>query len=303
MDARARAPSDEKANRSDDAERAGSPGRSSRPDRARDGKDDTASRSRALVVRANEYGFDSFGFHRDHLVSAARIMRWLYRSYFRAEAQGVENIPASGRVLFVANHSGQLPFDGMVIGAAAFFEPPQPRLVRSMVEHFVPTVPFVSYLLSRWGQITGTPENCRRLLHQDEAILVFPEGARGIAKSFSRRYQLEQFGLGFMRLALETNTPIVPVAVIGAEEQAPAVNLRPLARLLGVPAFPIVPYPPFVPLLPLPVKYRLYFAEPMTFTGDPDDDDDVLGEKVKAVKNRIQSMIHLGLRERKHVFW
>src|SRR5688572_12283416 len=219
---------------------------------------------------------------RDSLKVAATIARFLYRNYFRATAYGIENIPAAGRVLFVANHSGQLPFDGVVISAATFLEPAQPRLVRSMVEHFVPSVPFASYLFARWGQIIGTPENCLRLLDQDEAILVFPEGSRGISKPFSRRYQLQAFGLGFMRLALETGTPIVPVAVIGAEEQAPAVNLKPLARLFGAPSFPIVPYPPFVPLLPLPVKYRLYFGEQLTFTGDPDDDDDVLEEKVRA---------------------
>jgi hypothetical protein len=91
--------------------------------------------------------------------------------------------------------------------------------------------------------------------------------------------------------------------VIGAEEQAPAINIKPLARLLRAPSFPVVPYPPFIPLLPLPTKYRLYFGEAMRFTGDPDDDDEVLEEKVRAVKNRIQSMIHLGLRARKHVFW
>ncbi|KAB2898212.1 MAG: acyltransferase family protein [Kofleriaceae bacterium] len=265
--------------------------------------DDVGARTRALVFRGNEYGYDAYGLGRDHLKVAALLAGWVYRHYFRCVAKGVEHIPPAGRVLFIANHSGQLPYDGVVIGSACFLEPPQPRLVRSMVEHFVPTVPFASYLLQRWGQITGTPENCRRLLEEDEAILVFPEGARGISKPFSRRYQLQPFGLGFMRLALETRTPIVPVAVIGAEEQAPAVNVKPLARLLGAPSFPVVPYPPFVPLLPLPVKYRLYFGEQMTFTGDPDDDDDVLEEKVRAVKHRIESMIHLGLRERKHVFW
>jgi len=265
--------------------------------------DDLGARTRALVVRRNEYGYDPFGFHPEHLHTAARFARWLYRSYFRAEAHGIEHVPASGRVMFIANHSGQLPFDGLVIGSAVFLEPPQPRLVRSMVEHFVPTVPFASYLLSRWGQITGTPENCRRLLRQDEAILVFPEGAKGISKPFSKRYQLAPFGLGFARLAIETDTPIVPVAVIGAEEQAPAMNLKSIARLVGAPSFPIVPYPPFVPVVPLPVKYRLYFGEAMRLTGDPDDDDELLIEQVKAVKNRIQSMIHLGLRARKHVFW
>jgi len=172
-----------------------------------------------------------------------------------------------------------------------------------MVEYFVPTVPFASYLLARWGHIIGTPENCRRLLAADEAVLVFPEGARGISKNFSKRYQLVEFGKGFMRLALEMRAPIVPIAVIGAEEQAPAINVKPLARLVGAPSFPVVPYPPFFPLVPLPVKYRLYFGEPMRMTGDPDDDDDVLAEKARIIKSRIQSMIHVGLREREHVFW
>ncbi len=265
--------------------------------------DDIAGRTQALVVRGNEFGYDEFGLSRDSLRGAVRVARWLYRNYFRATSYGIEHIPSHGRVLFVANHSGQLPFDGLVIGAATFLEPPQPRLVRSMVEYFVPSVPFASYLFARWGQITGTPENCRRLLAAEEAVLVFPEGARGISKPFSKRYQLAEFGKGFMRLALEMQAPIIPVAVIGAEEQAPAVNVRPLARLLGTPSFPVVPYPPFLPVLPLPVKYRVYFGEPMTFTGDPDDDEEVLDEKVKQVKNRIQSMIHVGLREREHVFW
>ena len=265
--------------------------------------DDIAGRTQALVVHANEFGFDPFGLSRAHVKTALTVSRWLYRHYFRAEAFGIEHLPAHGRVLLVANHSGQLPFDALVIGCAAFLEPPQPRLVRAMVEFFVPTVPFASYLFARWGQITGTPENCRRLLSADEAVLVFPEGARGISKPFSRRYQLAEFGKGFMRLALETGAPIVPIAVIGAEEQAPAVNLKPLARLLQIPALPIVPYPPFVAALPLPVKYRVYFGEPMKFTGDPDDDDDALDDKIKTVRNRIQSMIHLGLRERQHVFW
>jgi 1-acyl-sn-glycerol-3-phosphate acyltransferase len=172
-----------------------------------------------------------------------------------------------------------------------------------MVEYFVPTVPFASYLLARWGQIIGTPENCRRLLAAEEAVLVFPEGARGISKNFSRRYQLAEFGKGFMRLALEMQAPIVPIAVIGAEEQAPAINIKPLARLLRSPSFPVVPYPPFVPLVPLPVKYRLYFGEPIRLTGDPDDDDEVLDEKSRMVKHRIESLIHQGLREREHVFW
>jgi 1-acyl-sn-glycerol-3-phosphate acyltransferase len=271
--------------------------------RAKVPEDDLEGRTQALVVHGNEFGFDPFGLSKANLKYAITVARWMYRHYFRAVSHGIENVPASGRVILVSNHSGQLPFDGLVIGSACFLEPPQPRLVRAMVEFFVPTVPFASYLFSRWGQITGTPENCRRLLSAEEAVLVFPEGARGISKPFNKRYQLADFGKGFLRLALETGAPIVPVAVIGAEEQAPAVNVKPLAKLLGMPSFPVVPYPPFIAPLPLPVKYRLYFGEALRFTGDPDDDDEVLDDKVKTVKNRIQSMIHLGLREREHVFW
>jgi 1-acyl-sn-glycerol-3-phosphate acyltransferase len=263
---------------------------------------DALSRSKALTVRKNEYGFDPFGFSPSAIRYALLIARFFYRDYFRTEVHGIENVPP-GRALLVANHSGQLPWDGMVIASSVFFDAQPPRMARSMLERYVPTVPFASYLFSRWGQITGTPENCRRLLENEEIILVFPEGVRGVSKPFSKRYQLQGFGLGFMRLAMETNTPIVPVAVVGAEEQAPAINIKPLARLLSAPAFPVVPYPPFVAVWPLPVKYHLYFGEPLVFDGDHDDDDDVIEQKVRSVKHKIQSMIHLGLRERRGVFW
>jgi 1-acyl-sn-glycerol-3-phosphate acyltransferase len=154
--------------------------------------------------------------------------------------------------------------------------------------------------MARCGQIVGTPENCRRLLAADEAIAVFPEGVRGLNKLWSQRYRLQEFGLGFMRLALETNTTIVPVAVVGAEEQAIALtDVKPIAKLLGFPAFPLTPT--VVPF-PLPVKYHLYFGEPMRFTGNPNDDDAELEKKVKEVKGAIQSMINRGLAERRGVF-
>jgi 1-acyl-sn-glycerol-3-phosphate acyltransferase len=255
-----------------------------------------------LANRQNEFGFDPFGFHPDEAKVAILMTRFLYRHYFRAQAYGVERVPP-GRVLLVANHSGQLPFDGVGIGGAMLFDHDPPRMVRAMVEKWTQTLPFVSYLFSRWGQITGTPENCRHLLHNEEAILVFPEGAKGISKPFTQRYQLQEFGLGFMRLALETNTPIVPVAVVGAEEQAPAFNFAALAKLIGAPAVPIMPLPPFVPIVPYPVRYRIYFGDAMTFTGDADDEDDVLEEKVRRVKNEIQAMLRMGLKERRHIFW
>jgi 1-acyl-sn-glycerol-3-phosphate acyltransferase len=259
-------------------------------------------RIQALPTRQNEYGYDPFGFHRDEALTAIYLAHLLYHYYFRAEVHGVEQVP-DGRVLLVSNHSGQLPFDGLVIGSALVFDRDPPRVVRSMIDRFVPTLPYVGYIMQRWGQIVGTPDNCRRLLDDEEMILVFPEGSRGVSKPFSKRYQLQPFGMGFMRLALQTGAPVVPVAVIGAEEQAPAFNLRPLARLMELPAFPLMPFPPFFPVLPLPTKYRIYFGEPMRFEGDPDQDDEELQPSVTRVRNTIQSMIHLGLKARTHVFW
>lgn len=257
-------------------------------------------RMEALRQPANEYGVDPFGFNLDFALAAVAPVVWLYKHYFRVETRGIEKVP-KGRVLLVANHSGQLPFDAAMVGIAMLVEASPPRVIRSMVEKWVPSLPYVSTFMARVGQIVGTPENCRRLLSAQEAILVFPEGVRGLGKLFGQRYQLQEFGLGFMRLALETNTPIVPVGVVGAEEQSPALlNLRPAARLLGFPYFNLtltgLPFP-------LPAKHRLYFGDPLFFTGRADDEDAELDKKVRTVKAAIQGLLDQGLRERKHVFW
>ena len=254
-----------------------------------------------LTARENEYGVDPFGLDLEFARAAIAPMLWLYKHYFRVETHGLENVPAHGRVLLISNHSGQLPFDGAMIGTALLAESEHPRVVRAMVEKWVPTLPYASTLFARMGQVVGTPENCRRLLSQDEAILVFPEGAKGISKLYKDAYQLQEFGNGFMRLALEMDTPIVPVAVVGAEEQAPAIaDLKGVARLLGMPAMPVtltgLP-------IPLPTKYRLYFGEPMRFRGNADDEDAEIEKRVRQVKATIQAMLNEGLRDRKHVFW
>jgi 1-acyl-sn-glycerol-3-phosphate acyltransferase len=258
------------------------------------------ARIAATRVGQNEFGLDPFGFSLDYALPAMAPFIWLYRHYFRVDAQGLENIP-KGRVLLVANHSGQLPFDAAMIGVASLIEGDPPRALRSMVERWVPTLPYVSIFMSRMGQVVGTPENCRRLLEAGEAIMVFPEGQRGINKLWRDRYRLTEFGLGFMRLALETDTPIVPIAVVGAEEQAPALfDLKPLAKLLKFPAFPVTPLG--LPI-PLPSRYHLRFGEPMRFKGSPNDEDAELERKVREVKATIQAMINRGLGERKSVFF
>jgi 1-acyl-sn-glycerol-3-phosphate acyltransferase len=262
--------------------------------------DEIEHKLKALDRTENEYGVDPFGFSLEYALSALAPLIWIYRHYHRVEVHGLTKVP-KGRVLLVSNHSGQLPMDAAMIGVAMLTEAEPPRAIRSMVEKWVPTLPYVSTFMARVGQIVGTPENCRRLLQHGEAILVFPEGIPGIAKLWSQRYQLQSFGLGFMRLALETNTPVVPIAVVGAEEQSVAlVNIKPVAKLLGFPVAPLtltgVPFP-------LPTKYRIYFGDPLFFTGRADDEDAELEKKVKVVKGSIQSMLDAGLKERKHVFW
>jgi 1-acyl-sn-glycerol-3-phosphate acyltransferase len=265
---------------------------------------DFEDRLRRVPMPMATGGVDPFGLDPEWAKYAVGVAAFFHRFYFRTTVTGIERVP-TGRVLLVSNHSGQFPMDGMVIAATMFLDAEPPRIARSMVEKWTQTLPFVGTTFARVGQVVGVPENARRLLELGEAITVFPEGARGISKPFAQRYKLTEFGLGFMRLALETDTPIVPISVIGGEEQYISFgNLDVIARALGWPSFPIIPQV-LIPggQMPLPTKYRVTFGEPMYFDGDPDDDDAVIEEKVNYVKGTIQSMLNRGLKERKAIFW
>ena len=252
-----------------------------------------------------EFGVDPFGYAPESLRLMVPLLDFLHRVWFRAECFDLNRVP-EGRVLLIANHSGQLPFDGAVIASAMLLEHEPPRIPRTMVEKFATALPIFGDLVYRCGSVTGLPDNCRRLLENDECVLVFPEGARGISKPFRERYRMTAFGHGFMRLALETNTPIVPIAIVGAEEQTLNMfNFKSLARVLHLPSMAITPLMPFIgplAMLPSPVKYRIYFGEPLKFEGDPNDDEAVIAPKVAEVKNAIQVMLDRGLRERRGFF-
>ncbi|MEM7281280.1 MAG: lysophospholipid acyltransferase family protein [Pseudomonadota bacterium] len=246
--------------------------------------------------QVGSYDYDPWGFNKEKAKPIAGLMKWLYDNYFRVQAHGLENIPATGRVLVIPNHSGQLPMDGTLIGTALLTNPHGPRIPRAMVERFFPTVPFIGDLLNRMGGVIGDPANCSRMLENEEAIVVFPEGVRGSGKLYRQRYQLQRFGTGFMHLALEHNTPIVPVGVIGCEETMPSLaNIEPLAKLLRVPYVPVS-----VPL-PLPAKVSLYFGKPMHFSKRGKKETDVL-EKVEQVKDAIRALLEQGLAERESIF-
>jgi 1-acyl-sn-glycerol-3-phosphate acyltransferase len=249
-------------------------------------------------MELNAYGYDPWGFQMDTACRAMVITALIYRYYFRVQTTGIENLPA-GRMLLIGNHAGQIALDAAMVAAACVLEAEPPRIVRGMGEYWLPRLPLLNVAMVRTGSVVGTPKNCVDLLEHGEAVIAFPEGVRGMNKSFTERYRLQEFGNGFLRLALQTDTPIVPFAVIGSEEQAISLgNFKPLARLLSMPAFPLV-----LNFLPLPTRYHIIFGKPLHFTGDWNDEDRVIGEKVEEVKQAIRTMIDDGLATRTSIFF
>ena len=253
----------------------------------------------------NEYGYDAYGMNPDWMRRTLLPAAILYRYYFRVETFDIDQLP-TGRVLVISNHAGQLPFDGAMLGMALLMDAEPPRVARSMGEYWIPQLPWLSIAAARSGALVGTPQNCIHMLENEECVVAFPEGVRGMNKLYAQRYQLQRFGMGFMRLALETSTPIVPVAIVGSEEQQPSfANLAGLGRTLGMPALPItLTFPWLGPLglLPLPVKYRIHFGEPMVFEGDPSDEDAAIAARVDEVKTALSDLLDRGRRERSGVF-
>jgi len=271
----------------------------------RDLQTEIEERLAKIPNRINEFGYDPYGFSPNWNGRGMLPVLLLYKYYFRCETFDIDRLPA-GRVLVVANHAGQLPFDGAMLTAALLMEAEPPRVARQMAEYFVPRLPFVGTALARGGAMVGTPANCIHMLENEECVMVFPEGVRGMNKTFDKRYQLQRFGLGFMRLALETGTPVVPVGIVGSEEQQPGLlNLKSLGRVVGLPSIPITAGSLLLGplgLLPLPVKYRIYFGEPMNFDCDPNDEEAVIEAEVERVKQVISELLERGRGERAGIF-
>lgn len=241
-------------------------------------------------------GYDPWGYNNDAIKYGLSVTRQVYEKYFRVQADGVDNVPAEGPVLIIANHSGQLPLDGLLVGYALASRQEKPRIPRAMIERFFPTVPWLGNLLNEMGAVLGDPVNCAKMLENDEAVIVFPEGVRGSGKLYRDRYQLKRFGNGFMHLAMKYNATIVPVGVVGCEETIPAIaNIKPLANALGVPYVPVAL--PFI----FPAKVHLNFGPPMHFD-NTEIPEDIVSERVEAVKAEISRLIDKGLSERKRLF-
>ncbi len=258
-----------------------------------------------LPNELNEYGYDDWGFSPDTAKYALAVSRWFYENYFRCEAHGTGFLP-EGRAVMVSNHSGQLPMDGMMIATAALLEGNPPRLLRGMVERWMPTLPWVSTFFFRCGQVVGNRDDCRMLLEHDEAIMVFPEGVRGSGKTIWKRYELQQFPSGFLRLALQTDSPIIPVGLVGGEESIISVaNWEWAAKMTGMPYCPVPAlFPVLGPLsmMPLPTKFIIHFGEPMHLEGDPDAPDAELRPLIEQVEEAIRGEIQKGLDRRRAIF-
>ncbi len=242
--------------------------------------------------KVGSFGFDAWGFNIKNMKNNMRFTKYLYSNFFKVEAFGLENIPKNGRCLIIPNHSGQLPFDGMLIGYSLLTNPNGARAPKAMVERFLPTVPFIGNWLSSVGAVIGDPINCERMLDNEEAVIVFPEGVRGSNKLYKLKYQLQRFGAGFMHLAMKHETPVIPVAVIGMEESIRSyADMKPLAKMFGMPVLPLV-----IPFM-FPSKVFICFGKPIYFKNDVYKESDI-NERVNIVKSAIEVLIQEGLTKR-----
>jgi 1-acyl-sn-glycerol-3-phosphate acyltransferase len=240
------------------------------------------------------------------------VVEFFYRYWFRAEVEGIENVPSTGGALLVSNHSGALPPDAATIARAIREEHPNPRSLNITVEHFFKGYPLFSMLIPKIGCVPAHPANVHRLLHDEEQlVLVFPEGRKGTEKPFHQRYRLRRFGRGgFVSAAMRAEAKLVPVCVVGAEESAPIfAHVGLLKRLTGLAYFPLTPtFPWFGPLGMLgylPAKFRIRFLEPIDTAelgADPDSDKALVQTLAQEVRARIQENVHEMVAERKSVW-
>ncbi len=255
-----------------------------------------------VAIRDAGYGYDTFGLSAKALVLAFAAAWPLYRHYFRVTSSGTQHIPLNGKAIIVANHSGMLPFDAMMLcmDVAQHTQ----RVLRPLVDHLVSGLPFVNTMLQRVGAVGGTTSNARALLTAGEALLIFPEGIAGISKPRSHRYELSQWRPGHAELALREHVPIIPAAVIGAEDQFPIVhNSKRLGRLVGAPHVPLSLFPvPIVPI-PLPVKYQILYGEPILLDRSTDADDPRAVDNLAwQTRTAVLALVRQGVRERKGMF-
>ena len=266
------------------------------------------ARRTAKVAAPDPFGYDP-AFH-DRI---RPVFEFLYRRYWRVQTDGLDNVPGVGAALIVGNHSGGIPFDASMIGTAIDLEHPQRRLVRFLYDRFVAKMPLIGDLYDRMGSTVASMQNARRLLEGGALVGIFPEGVEGVAKGIWQGYRLQPFHSGFVRLSLALRVPIIPTAVVGAEEIYPVIGkwerLGPLKQLLHVPYVPLTPLFPWLgPLgmVPLPTKWHIRFGAPVRFYDSQRLPRRLQPKSARAlaeqVRRRIQAMVHEMLAQRESIF-
>jgi 1-acyl-sn-glycerol-3-phosphate acyltransferase len=266
---------------------------------------------RALYFAWHSEETDEFGADARFAETLEPFFEFLYAVWWRVEATGTEHLPASGPGLVVGNHSGVLPYDGLMVQLAIRHEHPARRLCRMLALDMFALLPVLAPMLAKSGSVRANPENAERLLRQGELLGVFPEGVKGVGKRFRERYKLARFGRGgFVRVALRTGTPIIPCAVVGAEEIHPVIGKADwVGKPLGLPYFPLTPTFPWLgPLgvVPLPTKWSIDFGEPIDLSehGPEGAEDPILVNRIaETVRGTLQRMIDGRLARRRSVFF
>lgn len=263
------------------------------------GNPEISDRRARFGYRDAGHGFDRFGLHPDYVAFADLVTGPLYERYFRVHTYGAEHLPGSGAAVVAANHSGTLPFDAAMLWADIYRHTDPPRAPRAIADYFVTALPLVGTTFARTGMVGGSRGNARAVLEAGELLMLFPEGTEGIGKPFKDRYQLQEWRQGHCELAIRHGAPVIPVGIIGAEEQMPQIG-----RLPGIGPVPYLPVS--ATLLPLPVRYHIHYGAPIAlherFTPTQADDPEVVAEAAAEVKEAVQALIQTGLDLRSGVF-
>ncbi len=259
-----------------------------------------------------DYQVDDFGYDpelTDRVLMAP--LRPLYSRWFRVETRGLDNVPDEGGALVVANHSGTVALDSLMTSVALLDHHPARRQLRMLGANLVFSTPFLGEFARKSGSTLACAPDAERLLNAGELVGVWPEGFKGVGKPYSERYKLQRFGRGgFVAAALRTKTPIIPCAIVGAEETYPIIgNVKGLARILGMPYFPLTPTFPWlgpIGLIPLPSKWIIEFGEPIPtdeFADDAADDPMLVFNLTDQVRETIQQTLYKLLVQRRSVFF
>lgn len=245
------------------------------------------------------HGFDVLGFDPRAFELALGLSRFAYERYFRVVSHGSEHLPRAGAAILASNHSGLLPIDGAMIVVDVARHTSPSRVTRVIGDVFIPFMPWIGTLMSRVGVVAGSAGNFRHLLETGELVLVFPEGAPGIGKGWGKRYELQDWRVGHAELALRHHVPVVPVAVVGAEEAWPELWRLDSVHAFGAPFLPIPATP-----LPMPVRFHIYYGQPLALHEEGHDPDDPLAVRHAAgkVKSAVEELIARGLSERAGLF-